>query len=363
MKIMTILGTRPEIIRLSMIMKKLDQYCDHILVHTGQNFDDNLSTLFFTDLQLREPNYCLGIKGDTFGEQIGKIFIETERVILKEKPDRVLILGDTNSGLSAIVAKRMGIPVFHMEAGNRCFDNRVPEEVNRRIIDHCSTIFLPYTHRSKENLINEGIANETIYVIGNPIFEVIEHYAKKIESSKILGELNVQPQKYFLVTMHRAENVDDKNRFKSLLAGLNEISRKYMIPVICSLHPRAKSKMEQFNLKKSNKNIHFVVPLGFFDFVALEKNALCIITDSGTVQEECCIFKVRNITIRDVTERPETIESGSNMLASISPDLMLKAVDIVLNEKHQWEPPAEYLERDVSSKVIKIILGYSRNAE
>ena len=362
MKVMTILGTRPEIIRLSLISKKLDQYCDHILVHTGQNFDDSLSSVFFSELDLREPDYYLGVRGDTFGEQIGKIIIETEKVILKEKPDRILILGDTNSGLVSIVAKRMGIPVFHMEAGNRCFDDRVPEEVNRRIIDHCSTMLLPYTHRSKENLLNEGIANEAIYVIGNPIFEVIEHYSKEIESSKILDKLNVQPQEYFLVTMHRAESVDDKNRLKSLLAGLDEINRKYMLPVICSLHPRTKSKMEQFNLKASNKNIHFVVPFGFFDFVALEKNALCVITDSGTVQEECCIFKVPNITIRDVTERPETIESGSNMLTSVSPDLMLRAVEIVLNEKHEWQPPVEYLERDVSSKVVKIILGYLRNA-
>ena len=361
MKVITVLGTRPEIIRLSLIIKKLDTYCDHILVHTGQNFDDSLSSVFFSQLDLREPDYYLGVRGDTFGEQIGKIIFETEKVILKEKPDRILILGDTNSGLAAIVAKRMGIPVFHMEAGNRCFDNRVPEEVNRKIVDHCSTILFPYTHRSKENLLNEGIANEVIYVIGNPIYEVIEHYSKWIESSEILDKLNVQPEKYFLVTMHRAENVDNEDRLKNLLAGLDEISRKYALPVICSLHPGTKSKIEQFNLKTDNKNICFSVPFGFFDFVALEKDALCVITDSGTVQEECCIFKVPNITIRDVTERPETIESGSNMLTSVSPALMLRAVEIVLNEKHEWQPPVEYLERDVSSKVVKIILGYLRN--
>jgi len=361
MKIMTILGTRPEIIRLSLLIKKLDKYCDHVLVHTGQNFDDSLSSIFFSDLDLREPDYYLGIIGDSFSEQIGKIIIEAEKVILKEKPDRVLILGDTNSGLAAIVAKRMGIPVFHMEAGNRCFDDRVPEEVNRRIIDHSSTILLPYTYRSKENLLKEGIAREAIYVIGNPIYEVIEHYSKEIENSEILDKLNVQPKKYFLVTMHRAENVDDKDRLKNLLIGLDEINKKYTFPVICSLHPRSKSKIEQFKLKITNNNLHFSTPFGFFDFIALEKNALCVITDSGTVQEECCILKVPNITIRDVTERPETIESGSNMLASISPNLMLKSVEVVLNEKCKWEPPREYLERDVSSKVVKIILGYLRN--
>lgn len=358
MKIITVLGTRPEIIRLSLIIKKLDRYCDHILVHTGQNFEDSLNAIFFTDLKLREPDYYLGVRGDSFAEQIGKIIIEIEKVILKEKPERILILGDTNSGLVSIVARRMGIPVFHMEAGNRCFDYRVPEEVNRKIIDHSSTIFLPYTHRSKENLLNEGLANEKIYVIGNPIYEVIEHYSKEIERSEILDKLKVLPGKYFLVTMHRAENVDHEDRLKNLLISLDEINKKYTSPIICSLHPRTKSRIQQFGLKISNENIHLLEPFGFFDFTALEKNALCVITDSGTVQEECCIFRVPNITIRDVTERPETLESGSNMLTSVSPDLILKSVEVVLNEKCEWEPPAEYLVKNVSSKVVKIILGY-----
>jgi len=361
MKVMTILGTRPEIIRLSLIIEKLDRYCNHVVVHTGQNFDDNLSSIFFTDLGLRQPDYYLGVRANTFGEQIGKIITETEKVILSEKPERILILGDTNSGLASIVAERMEIPVFHMEAGNRCFDRRVPEEVNRKIIDHCSTILLPYVYRSKENLLNEGISNEAIYVIGNPIYEVIKHYSKQIESSKILSKLAVQPQKYFLVTMHRAENVDDEDRLKSILLGLDKISKQYKSPTICSLHPRTRSKIEQFNLKIDNKANIFSAPFGFFDFVALEKNALCVITDSGTVQEECCILGLPNITIRDVTERPETIESGSNMLASISPDLMLRAVEVALTEKHHWEPPAGYLDSNVSSKVVKIILGYLRN--
>lgn len=358
MKIMTVLGTRPEIIRLSLIIKKLDRYCDHILIHTGQNFEDSLNAIFFTDLKLREPDYYLGVRGDSFAEQIGKIIIEIEKVILKEKPERILILGDTNSGLVSIVARRMGIPVFHMEAGNRCFDYRVPEEVNRKIIDHSSTIFLPYTHRSKENLLNEGLANEKIYVIGNPIYEVIGHYSKEIERSEILDKLKVLPGKYFLVTMHRAENVDNEDRLKNLLISLDEINKKYTSPIICSLHPRTKSRIQQFGLKISNENIHLLEPFGFFDFTALEKNALCVITDSGTVQEECCIFRVPNITIRDVTERPETLESGSNMLTSVSPDLILKSVEVVLNEKCEWEPPAEYLVKNVSSKVVKIILGY-----
>ena len=358
MKVMTVLGTRPEIIRLSLIIKKLDKYCDHILVHTGQNFDERLSTIFFKDLKLREPDYYLGVRGDSVAEQIGQILIETEKVILKERPERILILGDTNSGLVSIIARRMGIPVFHMEAGNRCFDDRVPEEVNRRVIDHSSTVLLPYTSRSKENLIHEGIKRETIHVIGNPIFEVIEHYSSEIEKSRILDSLKLKPQKYFLVTMHRAENVDDKERLGNLLKALDRINKKYALPIICSLHPRTKNKMEQFGLKVSNKNVRFLDPFGFFDFIALEKKALCVITDSGTVQEECCIFKVPNITARDVTERPETLECGSNILAGVSLKAILEALEIALDEKRDWEPPAEYLAGNVSSRVVKNILGY-----
>ena len=358
---MTVLGTRPEIIRLSLIIKKLDRYCKHVLVHTGQNFEDSLNAIFFRDLNLRQPDYYLGVRGDSFAEEAGKILIEAGKVILTEKPDRVLILGDTNSGLVSIIASRLGIPVFHMEAGNRCFDYRVPEEVNRRIIDRCSTILFPYTSNSRENLLREGFASEVIYVTGNPIHEVIEHYSKQIEGSQILKNLNVQPRKYFLVTMHRAENVDNKNRLANIFAGLQKINEKYKLPLICSLHPRTRSKMEQFNLHTSNEDVRFLIPFGFFDFITLEKNSLCVITDSGTVQEECCIFNVPNITIRDVTERPETLESGSNMLSGVSPDSILMSVDIVLSEKHEWTPPAEYLEKDVSSKIIKIILGYLRN--
>jgi len=358
MKVMTVLGTRPEIIRLSLIIKKLDKYCDHILVHTGQNFEDSLNTVFFTDLKLREPDYYLGVRGDSIAEQIGKMLIETEKVILKEKPERILILGDTNSGLVSIIARRMGIPVFHMEAGNRCFDDRVPEEINRRVIDHSSSVLLPYTSRSKENLLNEGIRGELIHVIGNPIFEVIEHYAGEIENSRILDKLKLKPQKYFLVTAHRAENVDDKERLGNLLKALDRINKKYALPVICSLHPRTKNKMEQFGLKLTNRDVRFMEPFGFFDFIALEKKALCVITDSGTVQEECCIFKVPNITARDVTERPETLECGSNILAGVSLKAILDALEIALDEKRDWEPPAEYLAGNVSSRVVKIILGY-----
>ena len=357
MKIMTVLGTRPEIIRLSLIIKKLDKYCEHTLVHTGQNYDDSLNKIFFDDLQLRQPDYYLGIKGETFGEQIGKILIESEKIIRKIKPDKILILGDTNSGLVSIVAKRMGIPVYHMEAGNRCFDDRVPEEVNRRIIDHSSSILLPYTHNSKENLIREGIEINRIYVTGNPINEVINAYGEKIKESNIHEGLKIKPKQYFLITMHREENVDIKERLSNILTALGKIQKQYKMPVICSLHPRTRNRMESFGLTLDNKNIHFLTPLGFFDFIALEQEAFCVITDSGTVQEECCIFRIPNITIRDVTERPETLEAGSNIITGIDPEKILNSVEIVLSETIDWKIPKEYQVNNVSSTVVKIITG------
>ena len=348
MKIITILGTRPEIIRLSIIINKLDKFCEHVLVHTGQNYAECLNDIFFKELKLRYPNYSLGIKANSFGKQVAKIISETENVLTKEKPDRLLILGDTNSGLSAIVAKRLGIQVFHMEAGNRCYDDRVPEEVNRRIIDLSSDILMPYTYRSKENLVREGIPREKIFVIGNPIYEVLNYYSQQITESRILSTLHLKKKSYFLITMHRAETVDIEERLRNLVEALELIGKKYKFPIICSLHPRTKNKMESFGLSFDQGNVRYLTPLGFFDFVALEKNAFLVISDSGTVQEECCIFNVPNITIRDVTERPETIECGSNILTSVFPELILKSIDLVLKEKFNWRVPSEYLEKDVS---------------
>jgi UDP-N-acetylglucosamine 2-epimerase (non-hydrolysing) len=356
MKIMTVLGTRPEVIRLSLIIKKLDRYCRHILVHTGQNFASCLNDIFFKELDLRKPNYYLGVKADTFAEQIGKILIEAEKVFLKEKPDRILILGDTNSGLVSVVAKRMQIPVYHMEAGNRCYDNRVPEEVNRVVIDHSSNILMPYTHRSKENLLREGMHNKNIYVIGNPIYEVIKSREEQIAKSDILKKLRLEKSTYFLATMHREENVDDKERLKSIITALQLMQKKYKIPIICSLHPRTKKRMQKYGLKNKNDEIKFLTPLGFFDFISLEKQAFCVLSDSGTVQEECCIFKVSNITIRDVTERPETVACGSNILAGVDSQKILKSVEIVTNESNSWNVPEEYLRKNVSTVVIKILL-------
>lgn len=358
MKVMTILGTRPEIIRLSLVVEKLDRLSDHVLVHTGQNFDPRLSEIFFRELGIRQPDHFLCVRGDTFGEQIGQIIAQSERVMLTEQPDRLLILGDTNSALSAIAAKRMGIQVYHMEAGNRCFDDRVPEEVNRRIIDHSSDILMPYTERSRANLLREGIEGHRIYVIGNPIFQVIQHYDPAIRQSEILNHLGLEPSKYFLVTMHREENVDVDTRLRSLTKALELLQREYELPVVCSVHPRTRNRMERYDVGVENQQIRFHAPFGFFDFIALERNAFCVLSDSGTVQEECCIFRVANVTIRDVTERPETIECGSNMLSGADSEMIVHCVRSVLDQECHWTVPPEYLVEHVSNTVVKIVLGY-----
>jgi UDP-N-acetylglucosamine 2-epimerase (non-hydrolysing) len=361
MKIVTVLGTRPEIIRLSRVIEQLDKHCTHILVHTGQNFDKNLSDIFFEELMIRKPDYYLNVRGATFGEQIANILKETEVVLQKERPDRLLILGDTNSSLCALIAKRLGIPVCHMEAGNRCYDDRVPEEVNRRIIDHSSDILLPYTERSRANLIREGIPGDHILVTGNPILEVISHYQDCIDKSTIFKQLKIKKGNYFLVTIHRAENVDIESRLQQILSALATLHQQHKIPVICSLHPRTRDKVHQFNLDLEKSGIMFHEPFGFFDFVHLEQNALCVLSDSGTVQEECCIFHVPNVTVRDVTERPETVECGSNILSGCDHDSIIRCVNIVLSQVHTWTVPPEYLNPSVSRTITKIVCGYNLN--
>ncbi|MGG4267835.1 non-hydrolyzing UDP-N-acetylglucosamine 2-epimerase [Peribacillus simplex] len=358
MKVMTILGTRPEIIRLSLIIKKLDQYADsHILVHTGQNFTASLSEIFFQQLQVRKPDYVLLSQQQTLGEQLAAIYKNLETIILNEKPDKVLVLGDTNSGLSSILAERMGIPVIHMEAGNRCFDLEVPEEKNRKIIDAVSSLNLPYTPQSKENLLNEGIPSKRIYLSGNPIYEVLNHYNHNIEESVILDKLNLDKEDYFLVTAHRAENVDYEDRLMEIMKGINLVAETYQKRIICSLHPRTKSRIELSPKLEVHRLIEFHEPFGFFDFVKLEKNAFCVLTDSGTVQEECCLFHVPTVTIRKTTERPETIESGSNMLSGINAKQIVNCVKVMVNQQKDWTFPEGYDHKNVSDKVLKIILG------
>lgn len=359
MKVMTILGTRPEIIRLSLIIKKLDKCTEHILVHTGQNYSKCLNDIFFSELELRQPDYYLGAGSERFGSQMAVIFKETEELLLKLKPDKILILGDTNSGLAAIAAERAGIPVYHMEAGNRCFDIRVPEEINRRIIDSISRYALPYTNWSRENLINEGIHKNRIFICGNPIYEIIRSNMDKIENSKILDKLDLSKCRYFLATAHRAENVDIKERLGQILHGMDFIQKKFNMPVIFSVHPRTRDKITRFGLDSQNKNIIFSEPFGFFDFIWLEKNAACVLTDSGTVQEECCIFKIPTVTMRDSTERPETVECGSNIISGPDAEKILRCSEIMMEGSREWKCPAGYLDKNVSDRVVKFILGES----
>lgn len=352
MKILTILGTRPEIIRLSRIIPKLDQLCQHRVLHTGQNYDVNLNEVFFNELQLRTPDYIINSQASTFGNQIAKILVEAEQYIESFKPDKILILGDTNSGLTAIISERLGIPVYHMEAGNRCFDREVPEELNRRLIDSISSYNLPYTYNSKNNLIREGHNSESILVTGNPIGEVLDYYASDIEQSDIISRLALTKKNYTLVTAHRAENVDNSQRLQAIIESLQFISQS--MPVIFSCHPRTKSKLEKYNIDTSN--IVVLNPLGFFDFVNLEKNARIVITDSGTVCEEACIFNVPCVTSRNSTERPETVECGANQVTGVTYDGIMAGFNNML-DKSEWKIPNEYQWPDVSDTVIQKLLG------
>jgi UDP-N-acetylglucosamine 2-epimerase (non-hydrolysing) len=355
MKVMTVLGTRPEIIRLSLVVGLLDATLDHVLVHTGQNYDDGLDGVFFRELGLRAPDVQMRIRGDGFGEQVGRMVAAIEPILLEHRPDRLLVLGDTNSGLTAIVARRLGIPVYHMEAGNRCFDDRVPEEVNRRVIDHCSTVLMPYTERSRANLLREGIASDRVFVTGNPIKQVLDRFADRIAASDALGRFGVQERRYVLATMHRQENVDREDHLRNLVDALERVHSENGLPVICSLHPRTRSQVQRFGVDLDRVGVSFVDPLGFFDFVRLERTAFCVLSDSGTVQEETCIFRVPNVTIREVTERPETVECGSNYLAGTDPEAIARAVRFVTQQPAGWTPPAEYLASHVAETICRIV--------
>jgi UDP-N-acetylglucosamine 2-epimerase (non-hydrolysing) len=356
-KLITLFGTRPEIIRLSQVIKVLDPFCEQVLVHTGQNYDPQLSDVFFRELDLRPPDHYLGVQANGFAEQASQILNRVGAVLEQAKPDRLLVLGDTNSALAALVAARMGIPVYHMEAGNRCYDNRVPEEINRRVIDHCSDVLMPYTHRSKENLLREGIARQRIFVIGNPIYEVLQVYRPQTESSDILNRLNLAEGRYFLVTLHRAENVDDPVRLEIFLHSLKIVADDYREPVIVSVHPHTARMLDRLGLKVDSDLVRLMSPMGFFDFVKLELHAHCVLSDSGTVQEECCIFGVPNVTLRDVTERAETVEVGSNILSGANAATILRSVKLALHADTGWTAPKEYLEPHVSRAVSKIVLG------
>jgi UDP-N-acetylglucosamine 2-epimerase (non-hydrolysing) len=357
MHVATFVGTRPEIIRLSRTIPRLDAVCRHTLVHTGQNFSDRLSRVFFEDLRVREPDVHMGVDTSSFGRQLATLFEGFERVLDEHRPDAVLILGDTNSGLAAYNCKRRGIPVYHMEAGNRCFDDRVPEEVNRRVIDHCSSVLLPYTERSAENLVREGIERHRIFVTGNPILEVLEAYAEEIDGCGALQAHGVEERAFLLATMHRAENVDDPAVLGGLVRALREVADLYAMPLLLSVHPRTEARLGADAFAGSR--VRPVPAMRFFEFVKLQQNAALVLSDSGTVQEESALFRTPVLTIRDTTERPETVESGSNLVASTRPERIVAAARFLrdLGTEGSWEPPREYLERNVSEKVIRILLG------
>jgi UDP-N-acetyl-L-fucosamine synthase len=311
LKVMTILGTRPEIIRLSRTIALLDNYVNHIIVHTGQNFDYELNEIFFQELEVRRPDYFLQINTFSLGTVLGEILIKTEDVIKKEKPDAVLILGDTNSSIAGIIAKRYKIPIFHMEAGNRCFDSNVPEEINRRIIDHIADFNLVYTEHARRHLLSEGLPHRQIFLTGSPMYEVLTYYLDKIDASSILHYLKLKNKNYFVVSIHREENVDNPEHLCKILLILNHLLEKYNVPIIVSTHPRTRKRIENLSQMEIDPRIQFMKPFGFFDYVHLEKNALCTISDSGTISEESAILSFPAITIRESMERPEALDSGS----------------------------------------------------
>ena len=364
MKVMTIVGTRPEIIRLACVLKKLDKYCDHILVHTGQNYDYELNKIFFEELELRDPDYVLNVKSDKLYNQLGNIISQTGEIIERIKPDALLVLGDTNSALSVINAKRFKIPIYHMEAGDRSFDENVPEEINRRTVDHISDILLPYTEYSRNNLLREGIHPRRIYVTGSPIREVYESMKEKFKKSKILEDLNIEKGKFITASIHREENVDKKGGLEMMVSSYNALVKKYDMPVIVSTHPRTKIRLEKLGLDKiADSRILWHKPLGLIDFITLQLNSFCVVSDSGTIHEDSSILDFPAIAIRKSTEKAESIDAGHCMITGLEPDAVLRAVALVTEDKvdlGKSPMPTEYTPLNVSSKVVRIILGMNK---
>lgn len=360
MKLMTILGTRPEIIRLSAVIKKADQYFDHKLVHTGQNWDYTLNEIFFKDLGLRKPDYYLDSVGESLGETMGNIITKSFSVITKEQPDAILILGDTNSALSAISAKRLKVPIFHMEAGNRCWDWNVSEMINRKVVDAISDINLPYTENSRNYLLEEGIDGKTIFVTGSPMQEVLRDHADAIASSDVLTRLNLEPNKYFLVSAHREENIDNPKNFMSLMESINSVAKHYKLPIIYSTHPRSQHHINErdFKFHPLVKNLK---PLGFLDYNKLQKNAYCVLSDSGTLSEESAMLNFAGVLIRTSTERPEALDAGTIVVGGITEHTLEQGIDLAVSMRDNQEAVAlanDYKDANVSVKVCKIIQSY-----
>jgi len=367
LRVMTILGTRPEIIRLSRVMAVLDRFTHHCIVHTGQNYDYELNEVFFTDLAVRKPDYFLGAGGGSLGETLGKILIESEKVLVQEKPDAVLILGDTNSAISAVIARRMKVPVYHMEAGNRSFDRNVPEETNRKIVDHISDFNLVYTEHARRHLLSEGIQHRRIYLTGSPMREVLEYYQNQILNSTILEKLKLKTKNYFVVSLHREENVDNSARLAALLETLNALAQKYKIPVVVSTHPRTRKRLDALAMRGLDPLVNFSTPFGFHDYNKLQMQAFCAISDSGTIAEESSILNFPAITPRDAIERPESLDVGCIMLTGLDRDTILSGVEAVTqfamaNAKAGIVKPVpeDYCISNTSERVVSLILGTAK---
>lgn len=362
LKLMTIIGTRPEIIRLSAVMKCADKYFDHVVVHTGQNWDYTLNEIFFKDLGLREPDYYLDSVGKHLGETMGNIIAKSYDVMQKEKPDALLVLGDTNSALSAVSAKRLKIPIFHMEAGNRCWDWNVPEMVNRTIVDHISDINMPYTEHSRRYLLNEGVDGKTIFVTGSPMREVLRDHAEEIEASDVLERLHLEPQKYMLLSAHREENIDHEDHFMSLMTSVNHIAEKYQMPVIYSTHPRSRNIIEKRGFQ-FHPLVQSLQPFGFLDYNKLQKNAYCVLSDSGTLSEESAMLHFPAVLIRTSTERPEVLDKGTIVVGGIRGEDVEQALNLAVSMFQNGEEVVmaeDYADTNVSVKVIKIIQSYAK---
>jgi UDP-N-acetylglucosamine 2-epimerase (non-hydrolysing) len=363
MKVMTVIGTRPEIIRLSAVIKACDKYFEHILVHTEQNWEYTLNEIFFKDLELRKPDFYLDAVGENLGATIGNIIAKSFKLFGEVKPDALLILGDTNSALSAIAAKRLKIPIFHMEAGNRCFDQNVPEEINRKIVDHISDINLPYTEHSRRYLLSEGIRKEYIFVTGSPMLEILNNYKDSINRSKVLRDLKLEKDKYILVSAHREENIDIEENFLNLVNSLNSVAGEFKIPIIYSTHPRSWKRIEEKKIK-FNPLVKKLKPFGFIDYNKLQQNAFCVLSDSGTLSEESAILNFPAVLIRTSTERPEVLDKGSIIIGGIKSDEVVQsvysAVEMFKTMDNTNILPVDYQDANVSMKVVKIIQSYTK---
>lgn len=359
---MTIVGTRPELIKMSRVIAELDKHTNHVLVHTGQNYDYELNQIFFDDLQIRKPDYFLGAVGETAAQTIGQVIIKSDEVFEKEQPDAVLLYGDTNSSLAVIAAKRRKIPVFHMEAGNRCFDQRVPEELNRKVLDHLSDMNLVLTEHARRYLIAEGIRPETIIKTGSHMDEVLRHYMPQIHKSDVLARLGLKPREFFVVSAHREENVDSSQNLQDLVETLNALAQAYGNPVIVSTHPRTRKRLDALGLADVNPLVDFAKPFGFFDFVQLQMQARCVISDSGTITEEASLLNLPAITIRYAHERPEGMDEGTLIMSGLKPQEVLEAVQVVCEQhasRGPMRPVADYAAPEVSRKVVRLVLSYT----